>query len=226
MPQVLPTLRAWWSRRSRSVRATRSSPFRAAISSWRCAPGAVGEQVVDRVELGPAAELVGVRGQQLDQLASHLGGRHLPAGAEVDQLAVGAVARGADLVVVDQLGRVLDQRLVVVVEPAEAVREAGDRCREARPCARPGSAGRRCASRPCPGSGAGARPTTGTCSPRSPRPASSSRPGGRRSPRSRSAAGSPPAGSPRKTGTREDIRPVRSPCQNGELTERARNSGR
>ena len=36
--------------------------------------------------------------------------------------------------------------------------------------ARPGSAGRRPAPRPCRGWGAGARPTTGRCSPRSPRP--------------------------------------------------------
>ena len=195
-PQVLPTRSSGLGgqRRSRAARARRSSPLRVGDRELAVSAGAVGEQVLDRLELGAAAERVGVLGEQLDQLASHLGRRDLLAGAEVDQPPVGAVARGADLVVVDQLGRVLDQRLVVVVERAEAMREADDQRGERRPCARPGSAGRRSASRPCRGSGAGARPTTGTCSPRSPRPASSSRPGGRRSPRCRSGAGCPRGG--------------------------------
>ena len=107
-------------------------------------------------------------GEQLEQLARHLG-RRAPARRRGSRSGRPSVPwrGGADLVVVDQLGRVLDQRLVVVVERAEPVGEARRPGPRARRCARPASAGRRPGSRPCPGSGAGARPTTGTCSPRS-----------------------------------------------------------
>ncbi len=86
--------------------------------------GAVLEDVLDPVELGAAAERVGVGCEQLDQLVRHLRRLHLSAGAKVDELAIGPMAGGADLVVVDQLRRVLDQRLASVVERAEAMREA------------------------------------------------------------------------------------------------------
>ena len=59
---------------------------------------------------------------------------------------------------------------LVVEERAQPVGERRRSAPRARPCARAGSAGRRPASRPCRGSGAGARPTRGRCSPRS-RPA-------------------------------------------------------
>ena len=74
-----------------------------------------------------AAELVGVVGEQHDQVARHL---LAPAPARPRRKSISLPSvprtRGADLVVVDELGRVLDQRLLGVVERAEPVRERDD----------------------------------------------------------------------------------------------------
>ena len=82
-------------------------------------------------------------------------------------------------------------------------------------------------SRRSRGSGAGARPTTGRCSPGSRRRASSARRGGSRSPRSRSAAGSPTRGKARKTGVARGHHPGASaPARTGSCrTARAAAAG-
>jgi hypothetical protein len=89
------------------------------------------EQIVHELELRGAPDRGGVPGQLLEQAVGHVLGGHLLAPPEVDQTALHPAKRGAHLVVVDQLGGVLDQRLARVVQLVDPVREGGGQGGEA-----------------------------------------------------------------------------------------------
>ena len=105
-----------------------TSPTRSSVRSIHRELAVGARAVVSRSSIPSSSSeqpsSLGVRAEPPDEAARHLGGGHLLAGAEIDQLARRSRARGADLVVVDQLGRVLDQRLLGVVGVAEPVGEA------------------------------------------------------------------------------------------------------
>ncbi len=68
-------------------------------------PGAAAEQIVEQVELGRAVELSGIVAELLGQRRRHPLRRQPLAAAKVDERPVHSAQGGADLVVVDQLGR-------------------------------------------------------------------------------------------------------------------------
>ena len=101
----------------------RSSPWFATKSSCRLAPVPPATMSLARRSSSRAADLGGARLDLGDQPLRHLGRRHRAAAAEVDQLALHPADGGPHLVVVDQLERRLDERLALVEELGEAMRE-------------------------------------------------------------------------------------------------------
>ena len=135
---------------------------------------------------------------------------------------------GADLVVVDQLARVLDQRLLVVVERASGGAPATTMSAAiASVCSRLVCWSQmRVSTVPSFGMRADVPPEVGVVLDR-PSAHHLSRRGASRSPRSRSGAGCRPAGKPRKTGSpRATSSRCRGRARTGELVERASSSGR
>src|SRR4051794_38202044 len=90
-------------------------------------PGPALDQIGEPHELALAAQLPRVLAEVLDDAEGHLLGRDLQTLVEVDQLTLDSDQRRADLVVVDQLVRVIDARQALVVESIESV---GQRQRE------------------------------------------------------------------------------------------------
>src|SRR5687768_8068828 len=86
-------------------------------------PGALPEDLPDGFQVVGAAELHRVARKLLEQALGELGRRHVVACVEVDELALHAADRSPDLVVVEELGWVLDERLLRVVEERQPPRE-------------------------------------------------------------------------------------------------------
>src|SRR5438132_13200788 len=96
------------------------------------------EQGIHVADLLSGAELVDDIVNELDQLQCQVAHGHLLLLAEVDQAALEAVPDGAPLVLVDQVGQVLAEPLVLTAEFEQLGADRLDQCRQAEGFVHPG----------------------------------------------------------------------------------------
>ena len=220
-----PAQGVWCARRSRAISA-RGRRVRSIVASWRCAPVPLTSRSSTASSSAPQPSAAASSASNSTARApSRAAG---PGRRRGSRSAARRCRGGAARILLSSISSVgySTSGSLGVVERAEAVGEADGERRERDGVLDP----RLLVEDPrldrAEVRDAGARPTTGRCSRGSRRRASSARPGARRSPRCRSGAGCPRAGRRGRSAPATTSARCARPPRTGELTERARNSGR